>query len=92
MSQTPGEVLRLVERFERNREQYKSASYNETQVRREFIDPPHRRRLACIQDIASARDFSRVPIRWSGRIVHESDEPFCGRAAARRSAAACPSR
>ncbi len=42
MSQTPGEVVRLVERFERNREQYKSASYNETQVRREFIDLPPR--------------------------------------------------
>ncbi len=39
MSEAPGEVVRLVERFERNREQYKSASYNETQVRREFIDP-----------------------------------------------------
>src|SRR6185437_15057231 len=32
-------VLDLVERFERNRDSYKSASYNETQVRREFIDP-----------------------------------------------------
>lgn len=29
----------LVERFERNYEAYKSGSYNETQVRREFIDP-----------------------------------------------------
>lgn len=29
----------LVERFERNFEAYKSGSYNETQVRREFIDP-----------------------------------------------------
>ena len=39
MSEAPGEVVRLVERFERNREQYKSARYNEMQVRREFIDP-----------------------------------------------------
>lgn len=29
----------LVERFDRNYEAYKSGSYNETQVRREFIDP-----------------------------------------------------
>jgi len=29
----------LVERFERNLDAYKSGSYNETQVRREFIDP-----------------------------------------------------
>jgi hypothetical protein len=35
----PVEVLRLVERFEREATAYRSASYNETQVRREFIDP-----------------------------------------------------
>jgi hypothetical protein len=28
-----------MERFERNRESYRSAVYNETQARREFIDP-----------------------------------------------------
>ena len=28
-----------MERFERNHEQYHSAKYNETQARREFIDP-----------------------------------------------------
>ncbi len=35
----PGALLDLVARFERNREAYKSPAYNETQVRREFIDP-----------------------------------------------------
>src|SRR5438552_2025067 len=35
----PKEVLDLIERFDRNRDAYKLASYNETQVRREFIDP-----------------------------------------------------
>ncbi|HEY5523560.1 MAG TPA: hypothetical protein VIK21_10250, partial [Desulfuromonadaceae bacterium] len=35
----PQIILDLVERFERNYEAYKSGSYNETQVRREFIDP-----------------------------------------------------
>jgi hypothetical protein len=35
----PPIVLDLVERFDRNREAYRSPDYNETQVRREFIDP-----------------------------------------------------
>ena len=35
----PQIILELVKRFERNIEAYKSGSYNETQVRREFIDP-----------------------------------------------------
>ena len=35
----PQAVLDLVERFARNRESYKSPSYNETQLRREFLDP-----------------------------------------------------
>jgi len=35
----PKEISELVERFDRNREAYRSAQYNETQLRREFIDP-----------------------------------------------------
>lgn len=35
----PAVVSELIERFERNREAYRSGQYNETQVRREFIDP-----------------------------------------------------
>jgi len=35
----PQEVIDLVERFERNKPQYISAAYNETQLRREFLDP-----------------------------------------------------
>ena len=35
----PQIILDLIDRFERNKEAYKSGSYNETQVRREFIDP-----------------------------------------------------
>ena len=35
----PREILGLVERFERNREAYRSGRYNETQVRVDFIDP-----------------------------------------------------
>lgn len=35
----PEEILELIERFDRNREAYRSGLYNETQLRREFIDP-----------------------------------------------------
>ncbi|MBM4066963.1 MAG: restriction endonuclease subunit M, partial [Planctomycetes bacterium] len=35
----PQEILGLVRRFENNREAYRSGQYNETQLRREFIDP-----------------------------------------------------
>jgi predicted type IV restriction endonuclease len=37
---TPHEViLELVERFDRQRQAYRSEHYNETQLRREFLDP-----------------------------------------------------
>jgi Eco57I restriction-modification methylase/TaqI-like C-terminal specificity domain len=35
----PQEIFELVERFDRNREAYKSGQYNETPLRREFLDP-----------------------------------------------------
>ena len=35
----PKQVIELVERFDRNRDAYLSGSYNEAQLRREFIDP-----------------------------------------------------
>ena len=35
----PQEVVELIERFDRNVETYKSIPYNETQLRREFLDP-----------------------------------------------------
>lgn len=35
----PPAVIELVARFQLHREEYKAARYNETQVRREFIDP-----------------------------------------------------
>ncbi|QOJ07846.1 MAG: Eco57I restriction-modification methylase domain-containing protein [Planctomycetia bacterium] len=35
----PQEILGLIERFDNNREAYRSGTYNETQLRREFIDP-----------------------------------------------------
>ena len=35
----PNEIAELIERFDRNRESYLSGQYNETQLRREFLDP-----------------------------------------------------
>ena len=35
----PDIIKSLVERFENNRESYRSGKYNETQLRREFLDP-----------------------------------------------------
>ena len=35
----PKEIIELRERFDRNRETYRSGHYNETQPRREFVDP-----------------------------------------------------
>lgn len=35
----PAELLQLMQRFEEQKEQYLNQAYNETQVRREFIDP-----------------------------------------------------
>lgn len=35
----PAEIKKLVERFTLHREDYQAGNYNETQLRREFIDP-----------------------------------------------------
>lgn len=35
----PHEIGELIERFDRNADEYRSAQYNETQLRRDFIDP-----------------------------------------------------
>ncbi len=35
----PSEILELMDRFREHAEAYRSSSYNETQVRREFVDP-----------------------------------------------------
>jgi type I restriction-modification system DNA methylase subunit len=35
----PPKIIELVDRFERNKKEYMSSGYNETQVRREFVDP-----------------------------------------------------
>jgi hypothetical protein len=35
----PDEIKQLVERFDRNRDAYRSGKYNETQLRNEFLNP-----------------------------------------------------
>jgi predicted type IV restriction endonuclease len=35
----PDKIRQLVERFESNRDAFRSGKYNETQLRREFLDP-----------------------------------------------------
>jgi hypothetical protein len=35
----PDRILELIERFRFNEASYRTGSYNETQVRREFLDP-----------------------------------------------------
>jgi hypothetical protein len=35
----PEQILQLIETFDRNRDAYHTGGYNETQLRREFIDP-----------------------------------------------------
>jgi type I restriction-modification system DNA methylase subunit len=39
MSEAPDRIIDLIERFERNIESYHNTTYNETQVRQEFINP-----------------------------------------------------
>ncbi|MBI3596707.1 MAG: hypothetical protein HY203_06100 [Nitrospirae bacterium] len=39
MSEAPKPIIDLIERFERNIESYHNPTYNETQVRQEFINP-----------------------------------------------------
>ena len=35
----PQIIIKLVERFEQNKADYRAGKYNETQLRREFLDP-----------------------------------------------------
>ncbi len=39
MTTVPSPVIELVETFDRDIDTYRSPQYNETQLRREFIDP-----------------------------------------------------
>lgn len=53
----PKEIVDLVERFENNLASYKSSHYNETQVRREFVDPFFK---ALGWDVDNAQGFAEM--------------------------------
>jgi hypothetical protein len=59
----PREIVELVERFERNVEAYKSGRYNETQLRREFIDP-------FFGALGWDVENPRWPLGASGEVIH----------------------
>ena len=60
----PQAILDLVERFDLHRDSYLSSNYNETQVRREFIDPMFK---ALGWDVDNEKGFSE---QWK-EVVHE---------------------
>ena len=60
----PQAILDLVERFDLHRDSYLSPHYNETQVRREFIDPMFK---ALGWDVDNEKGFSE---QWK-EVVHE---------------------
>ena len=60
----PQAILDLVERFDLHRDSYLSPNYNETQVRREFIDPMFK---ALGWDVDNEKGFSE---QWK-EVVHE---------------------
>jgi len=81
----PQQVTDLVARFDRNRDAYKSGNYNETQVRREFVDPakcasPTSKRRSVVASMPSkqfdpsARLQRKQRSQQSGSIA--SDEPI----------------
>ncbi len=63
-TQAPELVLRLIERFDLHSEAYRSQSYNETQVRREFIDPLFK---ALGWDVDNEKGYAE---QWK-EVVHE---------------------
>ena len=61
---TPKGVLKLIERFERNRDAHRSHEYNETQLRREFIDPFFK---ALGWDVTNEKDYAEA----YKEVIHE---------------------
>ena len=53
----PQAILDLIERFDLHRDSYLSPNYNETQVRREFIDPMFK---ALGWDVDNEKGFSEL--------------------------------
>jgi len=75
----PKDVNKLVERFRDNRDVYCSSAYNETQARREFIDPlAHKKSLIQRQIDATDKQIDQLVYELYGltdkeiRIVEEA--------------------
>jgi len=66
MATVPDQVTQLVERFDRNRDAYVSAGYNEAQLRHEFLEPFFE---ALGWDVSN-RQGSAMPYRDVTRIVY----------------------
>ena len=61
----PEAIVKLVERFDRQREAYRSGDYNEARLRREFLDPffaKQRARTVTTADVAELHgSMSHIP-------------------------------
>ena len=68
----PKDVNKLVERFRDNRDVYCSSAYNETQARREFINPPvHKKSLIQRQIDATDKQIDQLVYELYGLTAEE---------------------
>ncbi len=75
----PKEIKRLIDRFQENRDAYRSSAYNETQARHEFIDPlGHKKSLIQRQIDTTDKQIDQLVYELNGltneeiRIVEEA--------------------
>ncbi len=71
----PQQILDLIARFERDRDRYAAGQYNETELRREYLDPFFR---ALGWDVDNSQGYSE---RYK-QVVHEDSIRVAGKAAA----------
>ena len=81
----PQEILKLVERFDAQREAYQSGKYNEAQIRAEFIDPLFK---ALGWDIHNERDYAEA----YKDVIHEDAIKIGGENGSRADAFGAPAR
>ncbi len=76
----PKSIYQLVEKFERNKDQYKHQDYNESNVRAEFVDPLFEALGWNMRDSSQVKREGRVQIL--GRVKHPDYSFMVGRGAA----------
>ena len=76
----PKSIYQLVEKFERNKDQYKHQDYNESQVRAEFVDPLFEALGWNMRDSSQVKREGRVSV-W-GRVKHPDYSFMVGRGTA----------